>query len=345
VTRRRARCDRIRRQLRGVAVVVCYAALLAPVAALTPDLPDTALETRTELDPFASYDLPMGEWRDGILPRLPVEGRITRRAWKIDGASGGTLAILAPLRAQLQAEGFTLVFECATDGCGGFDFRFATEVLAEPDMHVDLGDFRFVTATREDGAAVTLLVSRSTRAGHVQMVHVAPVANAPPVLAAPTGPDAAERPFSGASTTLSTASGLDRIPDRTTAAGLDRIGAALEAGGRIVLEGLEFPSGEVRLLENAYPVLADLAGWMKADPERRITLVGHTDASGGLEANIVLSKRRAEAVRQRLIDRHGIEPARLSAEGVGFLAPRDSNRTEEARTRNRRVEAIVTSTR
>ena len=44
-----------------------------------------------------------------------------------------------------------------------------------------------------------------------------------------------------------------------------------------------------------------LADWLAADPARRIALVGHTDASGGLAANIALSKQRAEAVRQALL--------------------------------------------
>jgi OOP family OmpA-OmpF porin len=318
----------------------------APAFALSPDLPGTVLETRREVEPFSSYTLPMGEWRDGILPGLPVEGRITRRAWRIEEPPSGTLSLLAPLRDQLRAEGFSIVFECDTTACGGFDFRFATEVLAEPDMHVDLGDFRFVSATREDGAAVTLMVSRSMRAGHVQMVEVTPT-EMPPVIAGPEQMDAdrPSQPGAGLATTLSTASGLQGSASLPSSVEAGEVGAVLDSAGGIVLEGLEFPSGEARLLENTYPVLASLAAWLKADAGRMITLVGHTDASGGLEPNILLSRRRAEAVRERLIDRHGIEPARIAAEGVGYLSPRDSNRTEEGRTRNRRVEAIVTSTR
>ncbi|MFN3824445.1 MAG: OmpA family protein [Pseudorhodobacter sp.] len=318
--------------------------MAAPAAALTPILPETAVETGVAVDSFASYALPMGAWRDGAVPNLPLEGRIIRRAWKIDGATAGTLALLAPLRDQLRADGFTLAFECATAACGGFDFRFATEVLPEPDMHVDLGDFRFVAATRGDGEAVTLLVSRSARAGHVQMIHVDPATSLQDRASLPV-PDLTEASQTSVATTLSTAGRIDQPLTLQPSGVAANMGTLLEAGGSIVLDGLEFPSGEARLLENAYPVLASLATWMKADPDRRITLVGHTDASGGLETNISLSRRRAEAVRQRLIERHAIEPARIEAQGVGYLAPRDSNRTEEGRTRNRRVEAIVTSTR
>jgi OOP family OmpA-OmpF porin len=72
-----------------------------------------------------------------------------------------------------------------------------------------------------------------------------------------------------------------------------------------------------------------------------VALVGHTDAEGGLAANIDLSRRRAAAVRDRLVAQHGIAAERLSAEGVGWLAPRATNATEAGREANRRVEAVV----
>ena len=73
-------------------------------------------------------------------------------------------------------------------------------------------------------------------------------------------------------------------------------------------------------------------------------LVGHTDAVGGLAANVSLSKRRAESVRAVLISRHGIPAAQVSADGVGPLAPRASNLDAAGQAQNRRVEVFVTST-
>jgi outer membrane protein OmpA-like peptidoglycan-associated protein len=70
-------------------------------------------------------------------------------------------------------------------------------------------------------------------------------------------------------------------------------------------------------------------------------LVGHTDSVGGLSGNIALSKRRAQSVRQRLIDTHGVDPSRLDAEGMGYLSPAASHLTPEGREANRRVEVIV----
>jgi outer membrane protein OmpA-like peptidoglycan-associated protein len=46
-----------------------------------------------------------------------------------------------------------------------------------------------------------------------------------------------------------------------------------------------------------------------------------------------------------LVDTYGADRTRIAAEGVGFLAPRATNQTDEGRQKNRRVEVVVTSTR
>ena len=70
-----------------------------------------------------------------------------------------------------------------------------------------------------------------------------------------------------------------------------------------------------------------------------IEVAGHTDSRGSDEYNIKLSQRRAEAVRDYLIDK-GIASGRLSARGYGESQPIASNATDEGRFQNRRVELI-----
>jgi len=76
-------------------------------------------------------------------------------------------------------------------------------------------------------------------------------------------------------------------------------------------------------------------------PEMRIALVGHTDAVGALDTNIELSRARAQAVRDLLIETYGVEGDRMEAHGIGFLSPRAPNDSERSRDLNRRVEAVV----
>jgi len=235
--------------------------------------------------------------------------------------------LMQPLRTQLVAMGFEPIFECETMGCGGFDFRFATEVLPEPRMHVDIGDFRFLSAARTgtDGRDVVgLMVSRSASKGFVQLTRA--VADTGPALFAATNKASA---------------GLDPFVAPVVETGAM---SQLLTSGAVVLEGLDFGTGAADLTEGRYPSLAALAEWLQQNPDKTVALVGHTDASGGLDGNIVISKRRAASVRVRLIEVYAIPPTQIEAQGVGYLSPIASNLTEEGRQKNRRVEAILTST-
>ena len=115
----------------------------------------------------------------------------------------------------------------------------------------------------------------------------------------------------------------------------------LERDGHAVLDGLAFGTGSATLDAGARAALEGLARGLAEHPGARIALVGHTDTAGALAANVALSRRRAEAVRQALVDDHGADPARITADGVGYLAPRASNRGEAGRRENRRVEAVL----
>ncbi len=69
-----------------------------------------------------------------------------------------------------------------------------------------------------------------------------------------------------------------------------------------------------------------------------ILLTGHTDSKGKDAYNMKLSQKRAEAVRQALINDYGMDATRLKAKGMGETQPVASNDTEEGRYQNRRVE-------
>jgi outer membrane protein OmpA-like peptidoglycan-associated protein len=296
--------------------------------AFTLNLPAKVIgeETRSELP--GSYALPTGPFDGTGIPVRQVEGALDQRAIRLDAPGMTTLAILGPLRDQIVAEGYEIILECEARSCGGFDFRYGTEVLPEPDMHVDLGDFRFLSAEK-DGEAISLLVSRSTGSAYLQVTRVTTAVrpDAPVVIAALDLDEEVPR-------------GRGETP-----LGETEIGAALDTNGSTALDDLVFASGAATLSEGDYPSLAAVAAWLKANPDGTIALVGHTDASGSLAANIALSERRAEAVAEVLIATHGADRNRIAAEGVGFLAPRATNQTDEGRQKNRRVEVIVTSTR
>lgn len=178
----------------------------------------------------------------------------------------------------------------------------------------------------DSGTFASVLVSRSASAGFIQLVEVSPSGNlpAPTVTSTKADPSAPET----------------AIPQ----AALGDVGEAMEAVGRYVLTDLRFETGSAALGDGKYDSLTDLAAYLKAHPDRRVALVGHTDAEGPLSANIAISKRRATSVLERLVTAHGVPSGQLEAEGVGYLSPLASNQTDEGRTLNRRVEAILVTT-
>ncbi len=298
---------------------------------ITPE--PTAQDTR----PAASAKIATGRWKDGSLPSVTASGRATLRAWKLPDTDLTTLQILDTLREGLMRDGFEILFECDTLECGGFDFRYNIPHIPEPDMHVDLGDFRYLAARRRnDGLKrgeispdteyeyLTLLVSRSPRDGFVQMLHVLPdgnAANGADISTVEAGP----------------------VSGSTEPIDVSDLAQKLEAEGRIVLEDLQFATGSAALRDEDFASLRALAEYLKENPDRRIILVGHTDAEGSLAGNIALSKKRAAAVVERLQKNYGVPARQIGGEGMGFLAPRASNLTKEGRSLNRRVEAILAS--
>lgn len=300
------------------------ALLPAPVSALTLDIPGAPVLVAEELADPAAYALPVGPYAGGTLPVRVTEGAVRRQAWRIRAAGVDPLQVIAPLRDQLRAQGFAVLLDCDTAICGGFDFRFATEVMPPPAMHVDLGDFRFLAAERSDGTPerVGILVSRSAAQVFVQVIHAAPPGAAPALAqpdAAPLQPADAPPPAS--------------VPGD--------FGYTLEAEGRVVLADLAFATGSAQLAEGEFTSLAALAAYLRADAGRRVALVGHTDAEGPLDANIRLSQRRAASVVERLATAHDVPRAQMTAEGMGWLAPLATNLTPEGREANRRVEAVL----
>lgn len=300
------------------ALALSLVLLSPPLHAQVLDFPGNARVVFDQTSDPDRYLLPTGPWA-GSLPTEAVEGAVTRQAWRIDAGGLSVLQVVAPLRQQLEQAGFEVIFECGTQECGGFDFRFATEVLPAPDMYVDLGDFRFLSARRED-EALGLLASTTSREAFVQVIRAAPSGAAP--VAQVSGPAVRE------------------VAPRN----LGDFGARLEADGRAILSDLSFDTGSAQLGEGSYASLRVLAEYLDANQGRRVALVGHTDAEGSLDGNITLSRRRAGSVLERLVSDYGARRAQLDAQGMGYLAPIATNLTPEGREANRRVEVIIVST-
>lgn len=107
---------------------------------------------------------------------------------------------------------------------------------------------------------------------------------------------------------------------------------------RAEVHGIYFAFNSAQLAPESDPALQAIAQTLADNPSWAVTIEGHTDSIGTHTANLDLSKRRAAAVRDALVDRFKVAPARLSTAGFGDGRPVAPNATLEGRARNRRVE-------
>lgn len=128
-------------------------------------------------------------------------------------------------------------------------------------------------------------------------------------------------------------------PIRVAGGGRDLYDALAEHG-RVATQGVLFATNSDRIRPESTPTLEEIGTMLQEHPDLSIRIEGHTDADGDDTFNQELSERRAAAVRQFLIDRHGIEEARLEAVGFGESQPVGDNDTPEGKQQNRRVELV-----
>lgn len=113
-----------------------------------------------------------------------------------------------------------------------------------------------------------------------------------------------------------------------------------ERGVVVTVGDVLFEVNKADLKAGAIRNLDTLVEFLQGYPDRNIRVEGHTDSTGAADYNLGLSQRRAQSVRDLLVDR-GIGPGRITTEGLGEEYPVASNNTDAGRQQNRRVEIIL----
>jgi outer membrane protein OmpA-like peptidoglycan-associated protein len=249
---------------------------------------------------FDAYALIVGV--EGNAPKTePLEGRVTRRVYRNpDGRS--SLEILRNYRAALEGQGFRLLWSC--DSAQACASRGRSGWKSVNGMNPGVaGDLRYVAMQRvASGATTTMAIAVNPQRSFVDVIETATM---------DTGMVSAEA-----------------------------LGAALDDTGSVVLEGLHFATGSAELLPESDAAIAEAAALLKARPDLRLDVQGHTDNVGNDAANLTLSRRRAQAVADALIQGHGIASSRLGVRGFGASRPVADNGSADGRAKNRRVELV-----
>lgn len=118
----------------------------------------------------------------------------------------------------------------------------------------------------------------------------------------------------------------------------DAMYSALSKDGFIALY-INFDTGKSDIKPESVAIIGQIAALLKAHPELKVSVEGHTDNVGTPQSNKTLSTQRAKSVMNAVVQK-GIAATRLTALGWGQEKPIADNRSEEGKAKNRRVEIV-----
>jgi OOP family OmpA-OmpF porin len=268
---------------------------------------------------FDTYRLPLGTPSDSLLgtnddkfkKAQDIEGKITRTMY-LAPRNSAPLLVYRNYEDALKKAGFQELFSCAGSSCGVP--RLANHYAG----HWGFGgnspsdDARYLAAkvSRPSGDVFVALCSASVASDPSRVYTFVDVIEV----------KAAEK-------------GLVTVTASEMAADILQTGHAS-------IYGIYFDTGKSEVKPDSDATLAEISKLLTANASLKLHVVGHTDNVGMLASNMTLSKQRADAVVAALVSKYHVSPARLNVAGVGPLAPVGSNKTEDGRAKNRRVELV-----
>ncbi len=243
-----------------------------------------------------------------------LEGKVTRISYYLP-EDRSTLEVFRNYEDALKAAGFEILFTCSKKECGGRPFNH--EVVKYSGGFADnYSEQRFLAAklARNEGDVyVSLYIVKNTSGGGKDRNHIY------------TQVDVIEvAPMQEAMVTVDA----------------DAMAEEIFETGSISIYGILFDFDKADIKPESAATIEEIVTLLNNNPDLKLFIVGHTDNKGSLDYNMNLSQKRAVAVVDVLITEHGIETSRLTPKGLGFLAPVDSNKSEEGRAKNRRVELV-----
>jgi len=247
-----------------------------------------------------------------------VEGEHLQYTYRFEDEDVSTMRIKQSYRQALENQNFEILFAGSEDELGfrnGYGFFNAGD-FSRPDRRCCTPnsrshDIRYLAARSADGSTtVSMLTFRAQLGmGTVALVDV-------------ISADVME-------------TGMDHRP-----LSADEMGAGIEQYGRVAIQNILFEFDSDEILPESAGALETIADLLNQQAGLQILVVGHTDNTGNFDYNLRLSMDRAASVIQYLTEEFGISEDRLQAAGAGMMAPITTNRTEEGRALNRRVELV-----
>lgn len=269
---------------------------------------------RTEYD---RVEIPLGPInRDQVIEDTEtVEGEVLTMTYALDNPDISTLQMKRNYRRALEERGFDILYAASNRELQTERnyFRFINHDIfdrsAGPRRLDRDRDLRYLAARSPDGEVMASILAFQARSGPAVLV------------------------------TVVTDDEMDTQMDHQPLT-VSEMEAGLMADGRVAVQDILFEFDSARILPQSSESLATVAELLSDAAGMALLVVGHTDNSGSYDYNLSLSMARAQAVVDYLIGQHSVAGDRLQAAGAGMMAPIASNRTDEGRALNRRVELV-----
>ncbi|MCU7890208.1 MAG: DUF4892 domain-containing protein [Candidatus Thiodiazotropha sp. (ex Ustalcina ferruginea)] len=247
---------------------------------------------------------------------IRLEGKVIRIFYNVPN-DRSTLEVMRNFRESLKSNNFKEIYSCSNNGCGKDSDNvryFRKRILGEKGFNF-VGDFhkdqRYLVAKllRPAGNIYVAIYdfNDSNYDGHLMNISIVEL-----------------KPME-----------RDQIVVDS-----NEMASKISQHGSISLYGIYFDIDKAYMKPESKPTIDEIAKLLIQNPDLKLVVVGHTDNQGGFEYNMDLSKRRADSVKNKLVSQYNIEANRLASWGVAYLSPVSSNRTEEGRKNNRRVELV-----
>ncbi|MCC5859577.1 MAG: OmpA family protein [Ectothiorhodospiraceae bacterium] len=269
---------------------------------------------------FDRLTVPTGAWTGDAFEAVErLEGEVLRLSYNFQDPSVTTLRVKRSYVQALEERGFEILFtgseEALSGGAGRTFFQ-------------ESGLF-------ERGARDCCRVANRDR----QVRYIAARSGNGDVLAGIAVFNARRVDGPAVSKAIVTAQAMDDTMDHQplTAGEME---TGLMEDGRVAVQNILFQVNSAEILPESAEALATIAELMQDQSSMELLVVGHTDNTGDFDYNVSLSLQRAQSVVNWLESEHGIHGDRLQAAGAGMMAPVTTNRTEEGRAQNRRVELV-----
>jgi len=274
-----------------------------------------------EMTDYDRLTVPTGYWDgDELESAESLEGEVMRLSYTFDDPDTSTLRIKRSYLQALEARDFEILYTGSGDELSSGDGRLffvhgsnlfergARDCCQLANRNRDL---RYIAARSADGNVLVGIAAFNARRVDGPAVSLAVV----------------------------TADEMDDTMDHQplTAGEME---TGLVEQGRVAIRNILFAFDSDEILPESAEALATIAELMNERADLELLVVGHTDAVGDFDYNLRLSMDRASAVVDELVDGHGIARERLRAAGAGMMAPVTTNRTDDGRAENRRVELV-----